>query len=71
MTLNRYEETIVRELYKAQRPLSTNKIAERADMSWNTADQYLHDLKDRNKVIKLYQGEEGGKTVWILDVEDR
>jgi predicted transcriptional regulator len=67
--LNRQHKKIIRELYRAQRPLSTNKVADRAEMSWNTADKYLEELEEMNKVIELQKGEDGGKTVWILDVD--
>jgi predicted transcriptional regulator len=69
MALNNRERQIVRELYKAQRPLSTNQVADRAEMSWNTADSYLEDLEEKGKVLRIEKGESGGKTVWILDVD--
>jgi len=67
--LNRQHKKIIRELYRAQRPLSTNKVADRAEISWNTANKYLKELEEMNKVIELQKGESDGKTVWILDVE--
>lgn len=67
--LNRHHKKIIRELYRAQRPLSTNKVADKAEMSWNTANKYLGELEGMDKVIELEKGDDGGKTVWILDVE--
>ena len=39
-------------LYKANRPLSIKKLAQRTDMSWQTADQHIKKLAKLN-ILKL------------------
>jgi len=61
--LNRKEKEIVRVLNATRRPMNTNQIAERSDMSWQTAKKWLEELHSKKYVI--YRSESGG-TYWRL-----
>ena len=60
------QKRILRALYKARRPLSTNKVAEKAEVSWNTADDDLKELVKQGRVSMARKGEKGTKKVWYL-----
>lgn len=64
------KKQILRTLYKARRPLSTNKVADKSDMSWNTAETHLKDLVREGKVAMARKGEKGTKKVWYLKSND-
>lgn len=60
------EKAIIRTLYRAARPISTNQVAKKSEMSWNTADKYLKRLQTAGKVEMAKKGEKGTKKVWYL-----
>jgi predicted transcriptional regulator len=49
--LDHKEKEVVRVLNAARKPLNTNQIAERSDMSWKTAEKRLKQLHQKNWVI--------------------
>lgn len=53
---NPYEEKILRTMLRAQRPLSTSKIADRSGIAWKTAKKYLAKLLTQNYVKTKEQG---------------
>ena len=52
--INPYERAILNALYMSRIPLSTLQVAEKTNMSWETAKKYLRILR-RNKLV------DGGK----------
>lgn len=44
------QKRIINALYIANRALTTTKVADKAEMSWVTADKYLHELRDKGYV---------------------
>lgn len=57
------EERVLNALYAAEKPLTTQKVADTADMSWKTADKYLKQLREKNVVDA---GKHGKSTYWWL-----
>ena len=49
--LNKFERDILRLLDKSLFPLSTNSIAEKLEISYNTASKYIKELENK-KLIK-------------------
>lgn len=50
-SLDHKEKEIIRVLNAARKPLNTNQLAERSDMSWKTAEKRLNQLHEKNWVI--------------------
>jgi Fic family protein len=63
MTFSFQEERIIRALYRAGRPLTTSKAAQKAQMSWPTADKYLNQLREKGVVIRKSIGK---STYWRI-----
>lgn len=57
------EERVLDALYAAEKPLTTQKVADTADMSWKTAKKYLMNLREKNFVDA---GRHGKSTYWWL-----
>jgi len=57
------ERRVLDALYAAEKPLSTQKVADMADMSWPTADKYLNRLREKEFVTA---GKLSKTTYWWL-----
>lgn len=58
------EARVLNALYAAGKPLTTQKVADTADMSWKTAKKYLLGLRDQDVVGA---GKYGRATYWWLE----
>lgn len=61
---SREEASVLNALYAADKPLTTQKVADNAGMSWKTAKKYLSELRDRSIVDA---GRYGRATYWWLE----
>jgi DNA-binding IclR family transcriptional regulator len=61
--LNSKEKKVLNVLNAAGRPLNTNQVAERSDMSWTTAKKYLKRLYGKKYLRKKSKGK---ATYWRL-----
>ena len=57
------EKNVLDSLNACRRPLNTNQVSERSDMSWQTAKKYLDRLYDKKFVRKQKMDE---MTYWRL-----
>lgn len=57
------EARVLNALYAAGKPLTTQKVADSADMSWKTAKKYLSALREQEFVEA---GRHGRGTYWWL-----
>jgi DNA-binding IclR family transcriptional regulator len=57
------EARILNALYAAGKPLTTQKVADSADMSWKTTKKYLAGLREQEFVEA---GRHGRATYWWL-----
>lgn len=64
--LHRNEKEILRVLFKEARPLSTNEISAKSDMSWATGKKYTHSCQKKG-LVKLIK--KGRKNVYKLNPE--
>ena len=68
--LNPKEVAIIKALYAANKALPTNQVADKANMSWNTAENYLIKLYHRG--ITLFGIEPGNKKIlWFLKTDNK
>jgi len=65
MNLNPYERKIMKELYYAGKPLTTNEVAEKSDLSWQTAKKHLEQMRERGL---LNHGKKGSAIYWWIKV---
>lgn len=63
MTLNVYEQAILRLLKTARRPLTTSQVAEKLGISWETAKKYLEVLHQGQFVSMKH---EGNRVYWKI-----
>jgi Mn-dependent DtxR family transcriptional regulator len=63
MTLNVYEQAIIRLMKIARRPLTTTQIAEKLRISWETAKKYLETLHNK-RYISMHH--EGNRIYWRI-----
>lgn len=63
MNLNPSEKKIMAELYYARRPLTTNEVAEKSGMSWQTAKKHLEQMRKRGL---LSRGKKGSAIYWWI-----
>jgi Mn-dependent DtxR family transcriptional regulator len=56
VTLNVYEQAILRLLKTARRPLTTSQVAEKLGISWETAKKYLGVLHQSRYVSMKHEG---------------
>jgi response regulator of citrate/malate metabolism len=63
MTLNVYEQAIIRLLKTARRPLTTTQVTEKIGISWETAKKYL-DILNRKRLIS--KKTEGNRIYWKI-----
>jgi len=63
MTLNVYEQAIIRLLKIARRPLTTTQVTEKLGISWETAKKYLEVLHDKRYISK---NTEGNRIYWKI-----
>mgnify|MGYP002760555043 CR=1 FL=1 len=59
----KHEQMIINTLYRANRPLTPNKISEMTGMAWQTVDKYLKRLHRRDYVNKDDSGK--GTQYWL------
>lgn len=62
-SLSPKERKVLNVLYAALRPLNTNQISDRADMSWQTTKKYLERLYGKEY---LRRKKKGNATYWRL-----
>ncbi|MCK9326918.1 MAG: helix-turn-helix domain-containing protein [Bacteroidales bacterium] len=63
MTLNVYEQAILRLLKTARRSLTTSQVADKLGISWETAKKYL-ELLHRNRYVSMQH--EGNRIYWKI-----
>lgn len=61
--LSQQEKRVIDALYAAEKPLTTQKVADNSEMAWATAKKYLLQLRDKNIVAA---GKHGKSTYWWL-----
>lgn len=54
--LNIYEQSILRLLKTARRPLTTTQVAQKLNISWETAKKYLDSLNRKRYISKQNLG---------------
>ncbi len=64
LKFNSRELAVINVMRRTQRPLTTNQIAEKSGMVWQTADKALKKLFDRGYVKRGRTV--GGVTYWAL-----
>lgn len=62
--LSQQEKRVIDALYAAHKPLTTQKVADNAEMSWATAKKYLVQLREKGIVDA---GRRGKSTYWWLE----
>jgi len=63
--LKPYERLTCEVLENARRPLTTNEVADYANMSWLTAKKHLGQLEERNIGIHSYK--KGRTHLWSIE----
>lgn len=61
--LSSQEKRVIDTLYAAEKPLTTQKVADNSEMAWATAKKYLLQLREKNIVTA---GRHGKSTYWWL-----
>ena len=60
--MNIHSKQIV-ELIKKERVVTSSEVAEKLDVSWNTAEKYLLELIIEGKIERI---KKSGVTLWLL-----
>lgn len=60
---NVYERAILSLLRTARRPLTTSQVADKLDISWETAKKYLSSLNRRRHISRK---SEGNRIYWRI-----
>ena len=60
----KHELAILRALYRYRRPMSISEIANKAKVSWKTAEKYIKKWNTKGVVSKVY-----GKSLWKLEFD--
>ncbi|HIH48136.1 hypothetical protein J4460_01700 [Candidatus Woesearchaeota archaeon] len=66
MAFNPTEKKLLNNLYAVRGWVSTRQIADRARLSWETADKYLKGLSEDDFVL---QQSEGKKSLWKFNFD--